>query len=219
MSIQTKYNQFIGQQLGKLKIKEVVITKAKNNHSTYGFVCDCSCGNKDLIKDCSSVKAGRATSCGCRRRNYYNTIVGKDSPLFTGHEEISGKYWASLKQSAKLRGHDILLTIEQAWDLFIEQNRKCTLTGVLLTFPKSTRTTDWSLSTASLDRIDSDKQYEIGNVQWVHKDINLMKQQYTSDYFIYMCHMVAASCEKPTKPFDQIKKGGRYGKKPKLKGV
>jgi hypothetical protein len=44
--------------------------------------------------------------------------------------------------------------------------------------------------TASLDRIDSSFGYIEGNVQWVHKDINIIKLDYDQDYFIKICSAV-----------------------------
>jgi len=44
---------------------------------------------------------------------------------------------------------------------------------------------------ASLDRIDSSIGYVNDNVQWVHKDINMMKRIYTQEYFIYLCKLVS----------------------------
>jgi len=51
--------------------------------------------------------------------------------------------------------------------------------------------------TASLDRKDSSKGYIEGNVQWVHKDINMMKRHYTEEYFLRLCSLVnsAGVCE------------------------
>ena len=46
---------------------------------------------------------------------------------------------------------------------------------------------DKAKATASLDRIDQNKGYEIGNVQWVHKDVNLMKMYLDEKYFIGLC--------------------------------
>lgn len=44
--------------------------------------------------------------------------------------------------------------------------------------------------TASLDRIDSSKGYVVGNVQWVHKDVNTVKWDLTLDNFFRVCKMV-----------------------------
>ena len=49
---------------------------------------------------------------------------------------------------------------------------------------KDLRNTDNNNDSISLDRIDSSKGYEENNVQWVHKDINLMKNKYDNKYFI-----------------------------------
>ena len=44
--------------------------------------------------------------------------------------------------------------------------------------------------TASLDRIDSNLGYVKGNVQWVHKHINVMKNIFNQDMFIFLCNQV-----------------------------
>lgn len=43
----------------------------------------------------------------------------------------------------------------------------------------------------SIDRIDSSEGYLKGNVQLLHKDVNMAKQQYSQDYFVEMCKAVA----------------------------
>jgi archaellum component FlaC len=43
----------------------------------------------------------------------------------------------------------------------------------------------------SLDRIDSKLGYIEGNVQWLHKDVNYMKQEYSQEYYIDICKKVA----------------------------
>lgn len=79
----------------------------------------------------------------------------------------------------------VTISIEYAWNLFLEQNRKCALSGQDIFIG------DKQYGTASIDRIDSSRGYEEGNIQWVHKDINFMKRTYSMDYFIEMCKMVA----------------------------
>lgn len=46
-------------------------------------------------------------------------------------------------------------------------------------------------TTISLDRIDSTKGYIEGNVQWVHKSVNIMKSTLTQEQFINFCKLVA----------------------------
>lgn len=77
------------------------------------------------------------------------------------------------------------ITIEQIWELFLKQNRKCALSGELLYFyPEDKRNT-------SLDRKDSDIGYKIDNIQWVHKDLNIMKMDCPNEKFINWCKKVA----------------------------
>lgn len=58
--------------------------------------------------------------------------------------------------------------------------------------------TGWELSmiysdcTASFDRIDSSKPYELGNIQWVHTMVNMCKNKYGQDKFIKMCKAISA---------------------------
>lgn len=42
----------------------------------------------------------------------------------------------------------------------------------------------------SIDRIDSSVGYVEGNMQWVHKDVNRMKQEFSESYFIETCRLV-----------------------------
>jgi hypothetical protein len=49
-------------------------------------------------------------------------------------------------------------------------------------------------TTASLDRINNKLGYVKGNVHWVHKDINLMKQCFDLDHFVKMCELVSVNC-------------------------
>mgnify|MGYP003351787189 CR=1 FL=1 len=71
--------------------------------------------------------------------------------------------------------------LEYLNDLFIEQQGKCKLSGIEISLPKKWNDKNY---TASLDRIDSDKGYEKGNVQWVHKHINVMKNIFPQELFL-----------------------------------
>jgi hypothetical protein len=49
--------------------------------------------------------------------------------------------------------------------------------------------------TSSLDRKDSSIGYTKDNIRWVLKDINMMKQQFSEDRFLELCHQVSAGDE------------------------
>jgi hypothetical protein len=71
------------------------------------------------------------------------------------------------------------VSLEYLRTLWTTQNQKCALTGLPLT--------PFNLS---LDRIDSNRGYEPGNVQWVLDSINKMKLDHTVKQFIELCELV-----------------------------
>jgi hypothetical protein len=116
---------------------------------------------------------------------------GETHPSWKGYGEIPHDLFTTYKHSAAAKGLEFTVTIQYLWDLFIKQNRKCVFTGEELYFNKTYRTkTD---KTASPDRIDSTKGYVPGNIQWIHRDINKLKKNYTDARFIELCKKVAAN--------------------------
>lgn len=113
--------------------------------------------------------------------------VGKYNKGWKGTGDISKQYWNQIIHHAKIRNLEISITIEYVWNLFIKQNRKCALSGLDLNFAAFGH----AEQTASLDRIDSIKGYIEGNVQWVHKDINIMKMDMNEYQFIKMCDLIS----------------------------
>ena len=168
-----------GKIYGSLKV--IKWTRVENNHFRY-WLCKCACGNEVEVIH-SDLTGLRIKSCGCRRKR-----KGDENHLWKGHGEISGSCWSKIKQAAKVRNLVFDVTIEHAWDLFLKQSRKCALSGLDLIFCSLG---SGSLHTASLDRIDSDKNYIIGNIQWVHKDVNYMKNNFNELYFIEVCKKIA----------------------------
>ena len=116
-----------------------------------------------------------------------NKILGWDK-LRTGYGEITGRFWSSIKNGAMRRNINFDITVKEAWDIFIKQNRKCAYTGKFLTFyPKYKRGAE---QTASLDRIDSSKGYTVDNVQWVHKITQRMKWHLGEEEFLEFCELI-----------------------------
>lgn len=111
-----------------------------------------------------------------------------NNKTYKGHNDISGSFWTRIQRSARERGLDLDITIEYIWNLYELQDRKCKLSCLPIRFSSLCQSKD---GTASLDRIDSSKGYIKGNVQWVHKDINMMKQDHTDADFIALCKAVA----------------------------
>ncbi len=113
------------------------------------------------------------------------------SKNFKGYKDIHLKFFNSIKAGAETRNLTFNITIEYISDLLNLQNYKCCLSGQEIFLRKIGALTTSTDSTASLDRIDSTKGYVEGNCQWVHKNINKMKNNLDQDYFIEMCKKVA----------------------------
>jgi hypothetical protein len=114
---------------------------------------------------------------------------GSESPNWRGTGKISSLLWNGIKGTALKRGWKFEITILDAWNQFQKQQGLCALTGIPLDL--STFEGHLSERTASLDRIDSQRGYEPGNIQWVYKSINLMKNNFLEADFIYWCRLVA----------------------------
>lgn len=174
-------NEYIGVQFNDL-IPIKFLGRDKRSHIL--FLCKCRCGKTKKVRG-NDLRQDTIKSCGCR-----NHKTGKDHAGFKGYEDIPSTYWTRLQSNAEKRNLDFNLTIEEAWELFIQQKRRCSLSGVLLDF--STPRQKSILSQASLDRIDSSKGYIKGNVQWVCKETNFMKRDMTDEEFINWCNAVSS---------------------------
>ena len=140
----------------------------KINRGEAHWECRCICG---VIINVSSygLRNGFIKSCGCHWR--------------TAYEDISGEYLAALRNGAKSRDLQFNITNEEIWQKFINQERKCAISGLSLSFFGERSRSKGGCQTASLDRIDSTKGYTVDNIQWVHKDVNQMKMDLPEDNF------------------------------------
>lgn len=176
--INMKQINLIGKKFGKL----VVLHKSTNKTNRVYWVCKCECGIQKDIDGCH-LRSGQTKSCGCSWYSHGNKNVS-----WKGHGDIPKLIFNRIKNNAYQRNYEFSLTIEDLWELFLLQNKKCTLTGLLLDFTHGRNRKH--KGTASLDRIDSTKGYVKGNVQWIHKDVNWMKQDYSLKYFLEMCSKI-----------------------------
>lgn len=157
-------------------------TDKRRGDGSVVWLCMCDCGVVGEIPATSLIN-GKTKSCGCIRKSrkgrHYN---------WQGYEEISRSYWKSIEKKAILRNYRFEITMEYMWQLYLQQNRKCALSGLDIEFNIGDK--DTRKHSASIDRIDSQQGYIVGNVQWVHKDINKMKQNFPEDKFINYCGII-----------------------------
>lgn len=167
----------IGKKFGELTIFD----RAKKIKRSVYWKCRCDCGN-EIQSTTGNLLSGNTTSCGCKKSR-----KGEEHPAWRGKGQISGRYWHMLKGNSLSRGIFFNLTIDYIWELLVSQNHKCALSGRDIIIAAD------SSQTASLDRIDSSKGYIVGNLQWLHKDVNRAKNVMPQTDFVKMCQNVVAN--------------------------
>lgn len=166
-----KSKNYINVKYNNLTIISVFL---KNNRKY--CICQCDCGKlKEFRID--SVTTGKVISC-CRKKDKF---LGKNNPNYAGVEELSGAFYGKLKAAANYRKLEFNISKNFLWELYIKQNKKCALSGMELYFPKGSL---FITGNISLDRINSKLGYTENNVQWLHKDINMMKNIYSNEYLL-----------------------------------
>lgn len=147
--------------------------------------CRCDCGGETThsaghLRYRSKKQSSPMTcGCGCYKK-------GPRAPKWRGHGEISARFWKNIETNSRSRDHAFEVTIEDAWGLFQRQNGRCALTGDPISFPEHSNDS----GTASLDRVDSSRGYVLGNIQWVHKAVNVMKWDLSLGRFLELCSLV-----------------------------
>lgn len=179
----SNFKNLLNMKFGRLKV--IKLSNKKSANRSCIWECKCSCGKITNVIT-YSLLSKRTRSCGCLRnkaahnRNYLG--------------QITGTIWSNILRGARQRGIKFFLTREEAWELFIKQKKRCALTNQRLRFRRYVKKQNgkdiYSTGTASLDRINSKLPYQKDNVQWVHKDINWLKNKFSQDKFINMCRLV-----------------------------
>ena len=171
-----KREDFTGQKFNILTLLEFDSIKNGEAH----WLCRCDCGTEKVLSSVK-VKSGWTKSCGCISKR-----IGPNSHMWAGFGDISSSFWRRVISGAKRRNILFKINIKEAWDRFKEQNNMSQLSGIDLEFSKNYI----GLPTASLDRIDSDEGYTKDNIQWVHKDENIIKGLLSVKELLYWCKLI-----------------------------
>lgn len=154
--------------------------KFKGIRNKIHWEVQCECGSPPLYKRPTDILNGRrlvrCKKCATSKR-------GSSSSAWRGYKDIPKQLLGTIERSCSYRSKDIksYLTLQDLQDAWEKSGGVCAYTG-------------WPIeigSTASVDRIDSDKDYRRDNIQFVHKDINRMKWDSSEAYFIELCTAVA----------------------------
>lgn len=174
-----------GQTINNLKVlrKATDVEMSDFNSKNTRWLCLCTtCETQCFIRGDRLKKGGQKHCNQCS-----NKAIGERN--WKGCGELGMRRFSQFKKSAETRGIDFNITIEQCWELFLKQERKCAISGVEISF--SDRQQNFTDATASLDRIDSRGSYTLDNIQWVHKNVNTMKWDLNQEDFINWCHKIS----------------------------
>ena len=162
-----------GERVGGKVLVEYAGRDAHRIH-LWWWASDC-CGIRQGPSSISHMsRSQRCRACSRKREN---------NGRWLGHEQISGSFLYQYRHDARTRGLAWEVTPEQLWAKWVEQEGCCAYTG-------------WPLEhgvNASIDRIDSTVGYLLGNVHWVHRDVNWAKRDFTERYFLTLCAAVAGA--------------------------
>lgn len=107
-------------------------------------------------------------------------------------DEYSG--FRSFLTKAKARSDGSCnLTLEDLKSQWEAQNGKCVYSNVDLNLPTKTYKNRSRIYTASLDRIDSTKDYVKGNIQWISVACNFAKNKMTHEEMLDFCKVIRLS--------------------------
>lgn len=139
--------------------------------------CQCDCGNVRWIQGnelTNPNKCFKCQQCAAIKRGYKQT---KENGRIG---DLTLTRYTKLKKSAERRGISFEVSIKFLWNLFISQRQICAITGDYMQ----------SINEASLDRIDSTKNYTEDNVQWVTYQANVSKHTMSMEALYEFCKKV-----------------------------
>lgn len=184
MVVQSAHNQsfmkqkhfpVIGNKYNDWEVIDDKIYKVPSNRSSYWKVrCKCSYETLRCSTHLIDLRGKACKSCTQRKHTFEKSYL-----LRVERRAIKAKL-------------EFDLDVDYIIQLLENQEYKCSLSGMHIEVRKM-----WHgkiTQTASLDRIDNEKGYIKGNVQWLHKDINNMKYIFTESYFKELCKNVSSKC-------------------------
>lgn len=162
----------IGKKIGTFTaISWYTRISGKTPDIMYNLQCDCGnfyeCRN-DFFKD------GKLPNClNCSKYNSHKYTYRKTNP---------NSYYSKLKSNSKKRNIEFLISFNELFEQLKSQNYRCSLSGLTISLDDGS---------ASVDRINCKIGYITGNIQWVHRTINYMKDELYQEDFINLCYKIA----------------------------
>ena len=136
------------------------------------FFCSDSCKNLYNVKHKYKSK-------------YSNRFISKDADTF-------------IRSLMSYFSRRETLPLEYVQDIYKHQNGLCAISGVEMTHIRGHGKVPTNIS---IDRIDSSKEYEIGNIQLVCHYVNTMKMAQTTETLQWWCEKIVENRKLPLKAY------------------
>lgn len=125
-----------------------------------------------------SSKTNRCLKCAKEKIKRDN---GGVDISYKGTENFAGQTFSAWESSARRRNIEWNISRKQIEEIYKKQNGFCALSGIKM------QPHIKSLYRPSIDRIDSNKGYNVNNVHFVCSMVNMMKNKFEINNFIEMC--------------------------------
>lgn len=108
------------------------------------------------------------------------------------------RYWDKvlrrMRSGAQSRGLVVAISKDDVLGLYLRQEGRCALTGLKMDWKAKggTGRNRRAMGQPSVDRIDSNGNYTLDNIQIVLAAVNMMKNDLSNDHFVALCEQVAS---------------------------
>jgi hypothetical protein len=169
----------IGDKFGDLEVISGPLSGIHKNRYVYKTKCICGNITYNSSYDLKTKGISRCHSCAVRKAvNKHKEEHDVGDLTLMQYNKICRR---DTERRKKMREEFLEKTsMQYLWDLFVAQGKKCAITGDYI----------GNIKDASLDRIDSNKGYIPGNVQWTTKQANLSKHKMSMQELINFCQKV-----------------------------
>lgn len=160
----------IGKTFGRLTVIEYAGAKKQKGSVRRLWTCKCSCGNK-VVVDTKNLTTGNTRSCGCLAKEVHSQKRINES--VRGKHEALRAIWKSMKSRCCNQNNP---------EYHRYGGRGITICDNWLKTSK--KFTEWGLNNGyeiglSIDRIDTNGNYEPNNCQFITRSENVLKEKKT----------------------------------------
>jgi hypothetical protein len=178
--------------------------KRKNSYKL--GTCICKNCEKEFQKPLTEInrneKLNRPNFC-CRscvgKNNIKNFGDGKNKYDITKHSNNRFDEYTKFRYHYKnilKRDYVVEVTIDDLKEQWELQNGICQYSGVKLELSSYSKIKKNPIYSASLDRMDSTKGYVVGNIVWISRAMNWMKNDMTEEMVWEMCELIYQNMQK-----------------------